>query len=119
MKVEAADISCKRIVLVPYSEIRKEIESTTFSKINIVTEGSSKSSSEENEVSAQNSILVFAAGGFISAGGFCLILLREAKMAENTRTKTKISAAKIVRRVPDIFMTVLSVLLMGGMAFVR
>lgn len=40
-------------------------------------------------------------------------------MAENTRTKTKISAAKIVRRVPDVFMTVLSVLLMGGMAFVR
>lgn len=52
MKVDAADISCKRIVLVPYSEIRKEIESTTFSKINVVTEGSSKSSSEENEVSA-------------------------------------------------------------------
>lgn len=50
--VEAADISCKRIVLVPCSEIRKEIESTTFSKVNVVTEGSSESSSEENEVSA-------------------------------------------------------------------
>lgn len=35
-------------------------------------------------------------------------------MAENARTKTKIPAAKIVMRVPDVFMTVLSVLLMGG-----
>ena len=40
-------------------------------------------------------------------------------MAENARTKTKIPAAKIVMRVPDVFMTVLSVLLMGGMAFAR
>ena len=53
--VEAADISCKRIVLVPCSEIRKEIESTAFSKVNVVTESSLESTSEEtdeNEVSA-------------------------------------------------------------------
>lgn len=53
--VEAADILRKRIVLVPCSEIRKEIESTAFSKVNVVTESSLESSSEEtdeNEVSA-------------------------------------------------------------------
>lgn len=41
------------------------------------------------------------------------------KSGQHTRTKTKIPAAKIVRRVPDVFMTVLSVLLMGGTAFAR
>lgn len=53
--VEAADISCKRIVFVPCSEIRKEIESTAFSKVNVVTESSLEFSSEEtdeNEASA-------------------------------------------------------------------
>lgn len=49
--VESADISCKRIVLVQCSEIRKEIESTTFSKVNVVTESSLESSSEKNESS--------------------------------------------------------------------
>ena len=33
------------------AEIRKEIESTTFSKVNVVTESSLESSSEENEAS--------------------------------------------------------------------
>lgn len=47
--VEAADISCKRIVLVPCSEISKEIESTAFSKVNVVTESSLESSSEETD----------------------------------------------------------------------
>lgn len=41
------------------------------------------------------------------------------KSGQHARTKTKIPGAKIVRRVPDVFMTVLFVLLMGGMAFAR
>lgn len=39
-KVESGDIYGKRVVLVPCSEIKKEIEETSFNKVNVVTESS-------------------------------------------------------------------------------
>lgn len=51
-EVCAEDISCKRIVLVPCTEIKKEIEGTTFSKLNVAAEEiSERTESSESKAS--------------------------------------------------------------------
>lgn len=40
--VSVEDISAKRLVFVPCAEIKKEIEQTSFTKVNVVTESSSQ-----------------------------------------------------------------------------